>query len=272
MVIWESKQGSLKSSACQALCPNPSWFSDDLPLNLKSQQLIEATLGKWIIEASDLAGKKKAEIEQLKAMLSRQVDGPARMAYAHFPVTRPRCWIIIGTTNSGIYLVDPTGARRFWPMVVGRFDVAWIEANRDQLWAEARVRSEAGESIRLREELWPAATAQQDERREIDPWEMVLREFLLPIEMSSGGKRRVTAEQLWQALHIPIERRDRYAQLRVSDIMQKLGFKRKTVRPHGENPQNGFVQEGDALLQEGDVEELPSVEREPGSDDDAPPF
>src|SRR6185436_12983719 len=33
MVVWESEQGSLKSSAAQALCPEASWFSDDLPLN-----------------------------------------------------------------------------------------------------------------------------------------------------------------------------------------------------------------------------------------------
>src|SRR6185436_11555438 len=121
MVVWESEQGSLKSSAAQALCPEASWFSDDLPLNLKSQQLIESTLGKWIVEASDLAGKRKAEIEQLKAMLSRQVDGPARMAYAHFAVERLRHFIIIGTTNSKSYLNDSTGARRFWPAEVQQF-------------------------------------------------------------------------------------------------------------------------------------------------------
>ncbi len=267
MVIWESPaQGTDKSSAAQALCVNSEWFSDDLPLNLRSQQMIEATLGKWIIEASDLAGKRKTEIEQLKAMLSRQVDGPARMAYAHFPVERRRQFIIIGTTNSSAYLTDPTGARRFWPLAITkRFDVAWIAANRDQLWAEAAVREAAGESIRLPEALWPAAGEHQEARREIDPWEQIIRTMLLALEPSFYGHRRIVTEDLWNALSIPIERRDRGFQLRLSDIMQRLGFKRTRIRPVGGEVQVGYVQERHDLLAVDDGE-TPDL-REPGSDD-----
>ncbi len=241
MVVWESEQGSLKSSACAALCPDPAWFSDDLPLNLKSQQLIETTLGKWIIEASDLAGKRRTEIEQLKAMLSRQVDGPARMAYAHFAVERPRHFIIIGTTNSKVWLVDPTGGRRFWPMPVGKFDVEWIKTNRDQLWAEASAREAAGESIRLKEELWPVASEHQEARREV---------------------------AMWDALQIPVERRDRSGSLRISDIMQRLGFKRTTVRVPDEGAQAGYVTEDESKL-EIPGESTQIAMREPGED---PPF
>lgn len=257
MVLWESPQGSNKSSAAQALCPNPDWFSDDLRLNLHSQQLIEATLGKWIIEASDLAGKRKTEIEQLKAMLSRQVDGPARMAYAHFPVERPRHFIIIGTTNSSSYLTDQTGGRRFWPMKVGRFDVDWIKANRDQLWAEAVVRERAGESIRLEEELWPFAGEEQEKRREVDPWEDVLRRKLLETDSSGDGRRRIITTALWDALNIPLERRDRTASLRISEIMQRLGFERTRVRaPHG-LVEVGYIQRDKHKLelQEGEMYE-----------------
>lgn len=265
MVVWEtSMQGTDKSSAAQALCPNPSWFSDDLPLNVDSKQMIEKTLGKWIIEASDLAGKKKTEIEQLKATLSRQVDGPARMAYAHFPVDRPRHFILIGTTNSSAYLTDPTGARRFWPLSIGkRFDVAWIKANRDQLWAEAVARQMAGDSIRLHRDLWPTAAAQQEARREVDPWEDLLREELLKVDERGDGKRRIPAVALWNCLNIPPERRDRSASLRISDIMQRLGFKRTTVRDKGE-AQAGYVGEKPELL------ELTGAERIPGSDDEVP--
>lgn len=246
LVVWESSQGSEKSSAAQALCPNPAWFSDDLPLNLKSQQLIEATLGKWIVEASDLAGKRKTEIEQLKAMLSRQVDGPARMAYAHFPVERPRHFILIGTTNSSAYLTDPTGARRFWPMTVQRFNVPWIREIRDQLWAEAAAREAAGESIRLDEALWPDAAVHQEARREIDPWEGLLRGAALAVTPSSDGKRRLVTNALWETLGIPVDRRDRYGSLRISDIMHRLGFKRTRVRD-GDEVLVGFVQEGEGL-------------------------
>lgn len=260
MVVWESHQGADKSNAAQALCPDPAWFSDDLRLNLHSQQLIEATLGKWIVEASDLAGKRKTEIEQLKAMLSRQVDGPARMAYAHFAVERPRHFIIIGTTNSSIYLNDSTGARRFWPMTVNRFNIQWIVKHRDQLWAEAVVREGNEESIRLPEALWPAAGKEQDKRREVDPWEETLRSVLLNISPSSDDRRRITTDALWNAIGIQPERRDRYGALRISEVMHKLGFKRTTVR-EGDSIQTGYTTEDPKLL------EVLDEDREPGEDD-----
>ena len=43
--------------------------------------LIERTAGKWIIEAAELHGNRGRETETLKAFLSRQVDGPVRLAY-----------------------------------------------------------------------------------------------------------------------------------------------------------------------------------------------
>ena len=247
MVIWESQQGTNKSSAAQALCPNPSWFTDDLRLNLHSKELIEATLGKWIIEAAELTGKRKTEQEQLKAMLSRQRDGPARMAYAHFPVTRPRHFIFIGTTNGDAYLADSTGGRRFWPMKVKRFNVKWIVENRDQLWAEACVREAAGASIRLPEELWPQAGEEQEKRQEVDPWETTILKMLITLEPASDGLRRVVTTKIWEALSIVPERRDRYGSHRISEIMQRLGFRRTKVRPLGEEVQVGFAQENDTL-------------------------
>lgn len=272
MVVWESPQGTDKSSAAQALCPNPAWFTDDLQLNLKSQQLIESTLGKWIVEASELSGKRKAEIEGLKAMLSRQVDGPARMAYAHFPVERPRHFIIIGTTNSAAYLTDSTGSRRWWPMVVQRFDVAWIRATRDQLWAEAAHREAAGESIRLPEHLWPAATEQQDARREIDPWETTIRALLLGVVPGSGGRRRVVTDEVWNALGITTDKRDRGGALRISDLMQRLGFKRTRIRTSSDELHVGYVQVDNNLLGSIGVGSGDEGAAEPGLPADEPPF
>ena len=263
MVIWEDPtQGTDKSSAAAALCPDAAWFSDDLPLNIDSKQMIEKTLGKWIIEASDLAGKRKAEIDQLKATLSRGTDGPARLAYAHFPVERQRHFIVIGTTNNRQYLVDINN-RRFWPLAIGRrFNVAWIKANRDQLWAEASHREAQGESIRLPERLWPAAAEQQERRREVDPWEDAIRRALIACPVSGDGKRRVPIEVAWTAINIPVERRDRTASLRVSDVIQKLGFRRTRVRDEAGDVVVGLVQEREGLeLPEGDdVEERRQVE------------
>jgi predicted P-loop ATPase len=182
------------------------------------------------------------------------------MAYAHFPVERPRHFILIGTTNSPLYMNDQTGGRRFWPMRVGRFNIDWIQKHRDQLWAEACVREKAGESIRLHETLWPEASLQQEKRREMDPWESPLRSLLLAAPVGSDNKRRVSAEGIWNGLNIPLERRDRPGSLRISEILHRLGFKRTTVRVDNV-VQTGYITEKEGLL------ELKEERREPGEDD-----
>jgi predicted P-loop ATPase len=238
MVVFESAQGLNKSTALRVLCPNEDWFSDDLPLNVDSKQIIERTLGKWLIESSDLSGKRKADIEQLKATLSRQVDGPARLAYHHIPSERRRHFIVIGTTNSASYLNDPTGARRFWPVKVKKFDVDGIRRDRDQLWAEAAYREADGESIRLDETLWTAAGAEQEQRREVDAWEEVIAGELdrtqddgtrPQLQLRGDGKKAVATDVLWEALGIEVARRDRTAALRISEVMQRLGYERTKV-------------------------------------------
>lgn len=225
LLVFESDQGYGKSSALRALCPDDEWFSDDLPLNVDAKQVIEATAGKWIIEAAELSGLRKSQSEQLKSMLSRQVDGPVRMAYARLPVEVARQFIIIGTTNSHTYLIDQTGNRRFWPVRVSKFDLAALKNDRDQLWAEASYREAKGESIRLKQDLYSVATMQQERRRFEDPWEQ-----LLDSAFDVNEKQRLSPERIWEALHIQIERRDEKAQHRITQIMQRLGFKRMTVR------------------------------------------
>lgn len=230
MLVLESQQGLSKSSALRALCPQDEWFSDDLPLNVDAKEIIERTLGKWIIEASDLVGGRKADRDHLKSMLSRQIDGPARMAYAHVPVERPRQFIIIGTTNTAEYLVDMTGSRRIWPVKVQRFDVQGLTNDRDQLWAEAVVREAAGESIRLPEMLWEAAGSHQEARREVDAWEEIIEGVVRRLEPSTVGRLQVATSELWQALGIETSRRDRAGAKRISEIMQRFGFERTNVR------------------------------------------
>ena len=223
MLVLESGQGLQKSTALQALCPVSSWFSDDLPLNVDAKQIIERTLGKWIIEAAELSGMHKSQAEHLKSMLSRQVDGPVRLAYARLPVEQHRQFVIIGTTNSHTYLNDSTGNRRFWPIRVEFFDIPGLRRDRDQLWAEAAHREALGESIRLKESLYAHAEIQQEDRASMDPWEL---EIALKFDQEY---QRIAPDELWETVGVPMERRDDRGQRRLSQIMQKLGYRRMTV-------------------------------------------
>lgn len=242
LIVMESEQGWNKSTALRALCPRGEWFSDDLPLNVDSKELIEATLGKWIIEASELSGLRRGGVEHLKSLLSRQVDGPCRMAYAELPIERPRQFVVIGTTNNNQgYLPDYTGNRRFWPLPVQKFDVDQLERDRDQLWAEASKREAEGESARLHPDLYDEAGRQQEHRRQDDDWEPIL-DAAWP---DRNATYRVTPEDIWTQLGtleasgvgdtfvkkaVPIARRDPESTRRISMVMQFLSFRRMTVR------------------------------------------
>jgi hypothetical protein len=228
LVLESGQQGLMKSTALRTLCPDEKWFSDDLPLNVDAKQIVERTSGKWIIEASDLSGMQSSQVEHLKGMLSRQVDGPVRLAYGRLPVEQPRQFIIIGTTNSYTYLTDSTGNRRFWPVRVKQFNIPWIRENRDQLWAEAFARAEAGESTRLDPSLYAHATLQQERRRAEDPWEVKLEE-----SFPKDKIYRLSMDEVWAPLGMSIEKRDARATDRVLKAMHRLGFKRLSVKKDG---------------------------------------
>lgn len=227
LLVLESPQGQNKSTALRTLCPEEDWFTDDLPLGVDAKQIIERTSGKWIVEAAELLNMRRAHIEQLKASLSRQVDGPVRLAYGRFSTEVPRQFVIIGTTNSSTYLKDDTGNRRFWPVQVQRFDITRLKEDRDQLWAEAAVRESQAASIRLPEELWPIAGLQQERRRKEDPWEAILKTALSEFE---GASQRVEPAEIWKILGIPIERMDEGSNERIHRIMSQLGFRKISVR------------------------------------------
>jgi hypothetical protein len=241
IMILEGPQGTGKSSALQLMCPFPDWFSDSATLDLFGKELIEATAGKWIIEVAELSGRSRAEMNQLKAMLSRQVDGPVRMAYAREPIERPRQFIFIGTVNDTQYLADATGSRRFWPVKTRKFDFNGITSHRDQLWAEANFREKAHEEIRLPEHLWQRAADVQEERFETDPWEDNIRTILNKSIDERNGAYYIERSTLIEAMGIEISRASRTESRRINEIMTRVGFKPTTLRNEDGIVVRGYV-------------------------------
>ena len=145
MPVLIGPQGTGKSTALRlALPPSmPELFNDGLHLAADPKFRAEALQGRAIVEASEMAGSTRAELESLKAFLSRTDDGGVRLAYRRNPEAMPRRCIIIGTTNNSECLPnDPSGNRRFVPVVLTGGKPAqvtiYLNNNRDQLWSEAR--------------------------------------------------------------------------------------------------------------------------------------
>ena len=139
-------QGCGKSTALQWLLPpdRHGWFADGLHLASPPKERVEALRGRVIVEAAEMAGSTRADLQTLKAFLSRTDDGSVRLAYKRHTETMLRRCVIIGTANPGECLPnDPTGNRRFVPIEVGPSEDGaagvrqFLDGNREQIWAEA---------------------------------------------------------------------------------------------------------------------------------------
>ena len=241
LILEMPMQGKDKSTTILVLAVREEWFSDDLPLNADGKKVIEQTRGKWIIEASELSGIRKSDVEHLKAMLSRRTDR-SRLAWDRLTTDRPRQWIAIGTTNATYYLRDTTGNRRFWPVAVTGFDVGALARDRDQLWAEAAAREATGASIRLDPKLYAAAGEEQEEREIGDPWLDRLR------AATDGFNGKILGEDVWTLVRMPPDRRAQEHKARLGHAMQTLKFEHKPLRFDGKLRQ-GYAR-GDAKERE----------------------
>ena len=159
MPVITGKGGIGKSTALRCVLP-PSLqytFTDGLNLAANPKERIEALQGRSIVEAAEMQGARRADIESLKAFLSRTDDGSTRLSYRHNPEPMPRRCIIVGTADRPDPLPDDPNLRRFVPITLtggSPQDVMeFLDEWRDQLWAEALYLYDHGESARLPDEL-----------------------------------------------------------------------------------------------------------------------
>ena len=153
--------------------------------------------GVWIMEIGELAGIKKAEVEEIKQFLSKD-DDTFRMPYDKYVVTRKRQIIFIATTNDYTPLKDQSGGRRFWPVEVTKFPNE--EIPRDQLWAEAIAAYDNLETHYLSREEELLAKESQDNFTEINPSDGVIQEYLdllLPADWDKMDAMK-RMEWLWE--------------------------------------------------------------------------
>lgn len=179
--VFNGAQGIGKSTFIANL--GMEWFSDSLTLSdMNDKTAAEKLQGYWIHEISELAGMKKADLDKVKAFVSRR-DDKYRASFGKRVAPHPRQCVFFGTTNSeNGYLRDVTGNRRFWNVKVsgnGRYK-PW-EMTRElveQIWAETMVISKAGEELFLDKSLEAFAQEEQREAMQQDDREGIVREYL----------------------------------------------------------------------------------------------
>lgn len=223
MLVLEGDQGARKSTALAALAGD-AWFTDALP-PMNTKDASDFLRGRWIVEVAELEAMRR-EMDAVKAFLSRQVES-FRPAYGRETVDEPRRCIFAGTTNKDTWLKDETGGRRFWPVKVGQIDVAGLERDRAQLWAEAVAAFKAGERWWLEGEVEAEAREQQSQRQIDDPWTGDVLRLV-------AGLREVCIPDVLNGLGKKPEDRTRADSDRVADVLKRNGWRRDGKFTRGE--------------------------------------
>lgn len=220
MLVLEGAQGAGKSSLFRVI--GGEYFTDDVH-DLASKDAALAVSRAWIVELPELSAMGRAEVELVKAFLSRQVDR-FRPPYGRALVELSRRCIFGGTTNRADYLKDDTGNRRFHPVAIGVVELDALAADREQLLAEAVASWQAGEPLALPAEVRGEHAEVTEGRRQEDPWEGEVARWLV------GKSSTSSAEVLGSALQIPTDRWTRSDQMRAGQILARLGWRKRRVR------------------------------------------
>lgn len=225
MVILEGEAGKNKSQALDVLATRKEWFCDDLPIASETRDLMEATTGSWICCAEEMAGSRRAGISKLKSYLSRTFD-QSRLAYREDSEKVLRQFVLFATSNKlDSYLGDPTGNRKFWPVLIKEFDLEALRCDVPQIWAEAAVAESTGESIRLDPRLYAVARDEQEARYAVDAMDVVVGDVFGDI---TGI---VSTTDAWKILGLMNRTLTVEEQTRFNTAMRRSGWEQSRRRP-----------------------------------------
>ena len=247
MPVLIGPQGIGKSTALRWALPDerPDWFADGLHLAGSTKDRAEALQGRVIVEASEMAGSTHAELESLKAFISRTDDGSVRLSYRRDPETLLRRCIIVGTTNEPQPLPnDASGNRRFVPVILKDGNPQkireYLHDNRSQLWAEATEYYHAGQEARFPDKLKRAQSSAADKARRgdeilenaVETWlsdnEMNIEQDGFELHEVAQGVEMVRAGE--SATTLPMG-----AQKGLGAVLLKQGYSKKQEKRDGAN-------------------------------------
>ncbi len=224
MLIFEGNQGKGKSTALRVLATfddgdkKVEYFTDEFSISkADDKDELMKLAGRLIVEIAELDGFYKREDTFMKAFISRQTD-QFRPPFGRVSETYKRQFVFAGTYNpkAGVFR-DPTGARRYWPLKVGKIDLQALRHDREQLWAEAVMRYREGEQLFLSEELEKKAAEATNARRIRDNWEEDVME-------AAGSAAFVQVRDIMKDMKLEINQRGGREAERIADILRSRGW------------------------------------------------
>jgi predicted P-loop ATPase len=181
--------------------------------------------GILIYEMPELASFRKGETNEIKAFIGRGTDR-YRPPYGRKVVDRPRMFVMAGSVNPAAgYLTDPTGNKRYWPVKCGKkIDLAALNDDKMQLWAEAVYRFKQGEQIWLEPEEYELAKIEQQERVIDDIMADKIVAKAHEICINKWPTKDFFLSELVEALNLTMRDCDGKMRMRITDCLVSNGY------------------------------------------------
>lgn len=203
VLVIVGEQGRGKSTVIDKM--GGDWFSDSVS-TIKGREALESIQGSWLIELGELAGMRKADVDEVKHFVAKKEDR-FRVAYGKRIQYFTRRCVFFGTSNTDSYLRDDEN-RRFWTINIrgcksAEFPHAqdvrayFDKVTRAQLWAEAKFRFEQGETLYLPPEMEAEARAVADEHLDKDDRNGIVADYLDRLLPTKWLSMDPVTRQMW---------------------------------------------------------------------------
>lgn len=197
--VFVGPQGCGKSTFCRLLTleHGHSWFMDSLK-SFAGVEPVRDIQGKLVVELAELSAMKNSKSQELiKKFIGTQDDSNRKMHQDNVSVYPRRC-IFLGSTNTVDFLNDPTGNRRFFPLVTSVENRTWdkplykykhdyLISYMTQVWSEALSRYDENVELVLSDEADKMAFAEQTAHLATDERLETIIEYLDTYESRVGS-------------------------------------------------------------------------------------
>lgn len=236
--VMVSPEGYAKTSVLAALVPDRQFFAE-FNLHHDDDKLARLMRGTLIGELAELRGIAARDGEAIKSWITRRYEKWIPK-YGEYATVLPRRLLLLGTTNDDAFMQSHMGERRWLPTnILAKIDIAMIEADRLQLWAEAR-------DLWLLEgcmwsEVEALAVFERDAFKSVDPWADRVRRWLdeepetddTPAPRYCGTLR--AEEVLIHCVGLDPNKIGKREQQRIGEVLKGLGMVRIQRKIRGEN-------------------------------------
>lgn len=242
VLVFIGAQGFGKTRLLEKLALDSNNFGEGRCYDPRNKDSNIQVTTKWITELGEIGSTMRKDTDMLKAFISSSTD-EYRAPYGRTAITYPRRTSFCGSTNDTQFLIDTTGNRRFWTIMLDNnrhIDIsgpAFKEFDVKQLWAEVKhmVDLELANGMtyascfRLTHEELEELEVRNREHAKLLKGEQEVIDILARFQnVTESEWVTVTA---FKNAH---EELRYYSSQQIGSVLQKLGYEQKRIKKDGD--------------------------------------